>query len=191
MDGDGADAGLVSRRMAVGIRPTAKPLHEEALRLWRALGSATGVAVALGNLGDVARDQGALAEAADRLRESLEISWALRLDWMVVEDLFFLADVARRAGRLVEAARLLGAAERLRETIGHALLGMSRRWLRPVRPRPDWRSVLSSSRSPGAGGHALSGEQAVATALEVADALAGEHGTTLERADFRRDPGSF
>jgi hypothetical protein len=41
------------------------------------------------------------------------------------------------------------------------------------------------------GGHALSSEQAVATALELADALAAEHGTTLERADCRRDPGSF
>ena len=106
-----------------GDPAAAKPLHEEALRLWRAVGSATGVAVALGNLGDVARELGALAEAAERVREGLEIAWALRMDWVVVEDLVFLADVAQRAGRFPEAARLLGAAERLRETIGHALFG--------------------------------------------------------------------
>ena len=163
-----------------GDPAAAKPLHEEALQLWRAVGSATGVAVALGNLGDVARDQGALAEAAARLRESLEISWALRMDWVVVEDLVFLADVAQRAGRLSEAARLLGAAERLRETIGHALFGNV--------PMVVEASTAATRLALGAeqfavaweGGHALSGEQAVAAALEVADALAAEHGTTLD-----------
>jgi predicted ATPase/transcriptional regulator with XRE-family HTH domain len=174
-----------------GDPAAAKPLHEEALRRWRTVGSATGVAVALGNLGDVARDLGALAEAADRLREGLEIAWALRMDWVVVEDLIFLADVAQRAGRVPEAARLLGAAERLRETIGHALFGN----LPMVVEASTTAARLALGTGPFAtdweGGHALSSEQAVATALELADALAAEHGTTLERADCRRDPGSF
>ena len=126
-----------------------------------------------------------------RLRESLEISWTLRLDWMVVEDLFFLADVARRAGRLSDAARLFGAAERLRETIGHALFGNV--------PMVVEASTAATRLALGAeefavaweGGHALLGEQAVATALEVADALAAEHGDDSGSCGFRRDTGSF
>jgi predicted ATPase/transcriptional regulator with XRE-family HTH domain len=159
-----------------GDPAAAKPLHEEALRLWRAVGSATGVAVALGNLGDVARDLGALAEAADRLREGLEIAWALRMDWVVVEDLIFLADVAQRAGRFLEAARLLGAAERLRETIGHALFGNL--------PMVVETSTAATRLALGTGqfaiawegGHASASEQTVATAIDVAKALSGEHG---------------
>ena len=174
-----------------GDPAAANPLHEEALRLWRAVGSATGVAVALGNLGDVARDLGALAEAANRVRESLEIAWALRMDWVVVEDLVFLADVAQRAGRFLEAARLLGAAERLRETIGHALFGNLPMVVETSTAAT--RSALGTGQFAIAweGGHASSSEQAVATALEIADALTAEHGTTLERADCRRGRGSF
>ena len=125
------------------------------------------------------------------VRESLEIAWALRMDWVVVEDLVFLADVAQRAGRFLEAARLLGAAERLRETIGHALFGNLPMVVEASTAAT--RSALGTGQFAVAweGGHALSSEQAVATALEIADALTAEHGTTLERADCRRDRGSF
>jgi hypothetical protein len=129
--------------------------------------------MALGNLGDVARDQGNLVEAALRLRESLQISWALRIDWIVVEDLFFMADVARRAGRLLDAARLFGAAERLRESIGHALFGNLAAMVEPSISAT--RSSLGAEQFSAAWerGHALRGEQAIADALGVAAALAG------------------
>jgi predicted ATPase/transcriptional regulator with XRE-family HTH domain len=173
--------GMALTRLGVALHgggdpATAEPLHEEALQLWRALGSATGVAVALGNLGDVAREQGALAQAAERLRESLQISWTLRLDWVVVEDLVFLADVARRAGRLSEAARLFGAAERLRETIGHAIFGNVPTIVESGTAATRLALGAEQFAVAWAAGHALPGEQAVATALEIADALAAEHG---------------
>jgi predicted ATPase/DNA-binding XRE family transcriptional regulator len=154
-----------------GDPAAAKRFHEEALRLWRASKSATGMAVALGNLGDVARDLGALAEAADHLRESLQISWALRMDWVVVEDLYFLADVARRAGHFTDAASLLGAAERLRESIGHALFGNLPSVV--TTSTAAIRSVLGAKQFAVAweGGHASHGEQAVAAALEVAELM--------------------
>jgi tetratricopeptide (TPR) repeat protein len=170
--------GLALTRLGVathggGDPAAAKRLHEEALRLWRASKSATGMAVALGNLGDVARDLGALEEAAGHLRESLQISWALRMDWVVVEDLYFLADVAQRADRLIDAARLLGAAERLRETIGHALFGNVPSVV--ATSTAAIRSALGAKQFAVAweGGHALRGEQAVAAALEVAELMTG------------------
>jgi hypothetical protein len=154
-----------------GDPAAAKPLHEEALRLWRAFGSATGAAVALGNLGDVSRDQGALAEAADRLLESLEISWALRMDWVVVEDLFFLADVACRAGHLSEGARLIGAADRLRETISHAPFGNVPLVVEASTAATRLALGAEQFAEAWAGGHALLEEQAIVAALEVAEAV--------------------
>jgi tetratricopeptide (TPR) repeat protein len=156
-----------------GDPAAAKSLHEEALRLWRERGWATGVAMALGNLGDVARDQGDLKLAAERERESLQISWALRVDWLVVEALFFIADVARLAGCLSDAARVYGAAERVRESIGHALFGNLA--TTAERSIAATRSALGAEPFSAAWerGYALRGEQAVADALGVAAALAG------------------
>jgi predicted ATPase/transcriptional regulator with XRE-family HTH domain len=173
-----------------GDPAAAKPLHEEALRLWRTQGSTTGIVVALGNLGDVARDQGALAQSAAWLRESLEIGWALRMDWVVVEDLFFLADVARRAGSLAQAARLFGAAERLRETIGHALFGNVPAIVEAGTAAT--RSALGAEQFAIAwnGGHALRGDHAIAAALEVAEMIAGEHAGDPEIGAFCRDAGT-
>jgi hypothetical protein len=146
--------------------------------------------VALGNLGDVARDQGALAQSAAWLRESLEIGWALRMDWVVVEDLFFLADVARRAGSLAQAARLFGAAERLRETIGHALFGNVPAIVEAGTAAT--RSALGAEQFAIAwnGGHALRGDHAIAAALEVAEMIAGEHAGDPEIGAFCRDAGT-
>lgn len=175
---DAVWTGLALTRLGVelhggGDPAAARPLHEEALRLWRGVGFATGVAMALGNLGDVERELGELEESSACLRESLRIGGALRMDWVVTEDLYFLADVARLSGRLPDAARLFGAADRRREIIGHAPFGNI--------PGIVETSVTAIQSALGvelfaaawAEGHTMPGDQAVLTALALADAIAG------------------
>ena len=171
--------GLALTRLGVelhggGDPAAARPLHTEALHLWREVGFATGVAMALGNLGDVERELGELAESSACLRESLRIGRALCMDWVMTEDLYFLADVARRSGRLSDAALLFGAADRRRETIGHAPFGNIPEMVETGVAAIQSALGVEPFATAWAEGHTMSGDLAVSMALGIADAIAGD-----------------
>jgi predicted ATPase/DNA-binding CsgD family transcriptional regulator len=95
----------------------ARVLYEQSLALKRELGDRRGMATSLLNIGKVLRDQGEPLEAAARCRESLVQVWELGLRLDLPGCLEALAGVAALQGAPARAARLLGAAEALRETV--------------------------------------------------------------------------
>jgi tetratricopeptide (TPR) repeat protein len=158
--------GLVAR--AQGDLLSARALHEESLAIMRELGHPVGIAGSLCYLGMVATEQGDYAAARVLYRESLLIfrqlgdivgtAWALE----------GLADVVAALGSPLRAARVWGAAERLRAEVGLAL---------SPRVQPYYDRRVASARmalADDAGlerawqeGHALTLEQASDLALEV------------------------
>ncbi len=77
-----------------------------------------GLAWLLQLLADLEAAGGDYVEAAGLQRESLSLNREVQDTWGLYEDLYSLAIIARTAGRLTEAAALLGAAARLREHAG-------------------------------------------------------------------------
>jgi predicted ATPase/DNA-binding CsgD family transcriptional regulator len=92
--------------------------YEESLTLWRALGEKERVAMALHNLGPVVHRQGDYRGAAALLAESLTLSWELRNTHGSAICLVGIAGVIGGGAKPADAARLLGAADALRASIG-------------------------------------------------------------------------
>jgi len=103
---------------AQGDYPSSRKLHEEGLAIRRELRDRRGVALSLGNLADLAFAQGAFADARALGAESLVIARELGDMRQIAYLLDGLAAVDSVLGRLFRAARVWGAAERLREDIG-------------------------------------------------------------------------
>jgi predicted ATPase len=97
-------------------------LAEEALRLQRELGYTWGAAGSLFALGDLARDRGDHAPAVACYLEGLDLAWAHRDRRLIAQPLEGLAIVAAAGGQPERAVRLLGAVDRLRETLGAPLI---------------------------------------------------------------------
>jgi predicted ATPase/DNA-binding NarL/FixJ family response regulator len=150
----------------------ARALLEEGLASLRLKGYRQGIGTALHGLGATAWRQGDAAGATERLRESLALRHEMGERLGIAECLETLAAVVIGAGQpkpsARRAARQLGAAEALRETIGA-----------PVPPvaRPDHEATMQAARATmgegafaaaWAAGKALSIEQAVAEALDAA-----------------------
>ena len=116
-------AGRVSINRAVAPRaqgqyPLAAEHLEAALRLEREAGYIEGMILALGDLGNLARDQDDYARALALYREALELSRShpgTRLVTEVVEAVGIMEASVRQTER---AARLLGAAEAQRDRLG-------------------------------------------------------------------------
>ena len=145
-------------------------LLQESLALYRALGDQRGTAASLHSLGDVAREQGDYARAAALLQESLALRRQAGHKRGIARCLEGLAGVGGARGQAGRAARLYGAAAALREAIGVPL---------PPADRAVHDRGLAAARAglgeaafaiAWAAGQALPLEQAVADALEPADA---------------------
>ncbi len=104
-----------------GSPARATACYEESLVLWREVGDMWGQAVVLANLAWLVRLQGNARRAAQLEREALTIQWALGAEIEVSYGLLGAAQLALAAGQVVQAARLGGAAARLRERTGAEL----------------------------------------------------------------------
>ena len=111
---------------------TAKTAIEESLALYRALGERLQVVYALRSLSALADAEGDLVGAKDLLHEALSHAQALDDRWAIATCLEGAADLAGRVGQPVWVARLLGAAERLREGIASPWVGGERETNRSV-----------------------------------------------------------
>src|SRR5262249_53003230 len=105
----------------------ARSLCEESLAIRRELGDRLGIATSLALLGETLYLQGEAAGAESHYQESLTIRWELGDRLGITEMLEALAELACGDGQEAtdgcahggrRAARLLGAAEALREAIG-------------------------------------------------------------------------
>lgn len=90
-----------------GDLPRAVGLFQESLALRREMGDPLGVAVELGNLGDVALEQGDLDAASDYLDESLRLAREIDSKYMLLAGLLSAVKLAGRRGDLAAAVRLL------------------------------------------------------------------------------------
>jgi tetratricopeptide (TPR) repeat protein len=108
--------GILSRQR--GDYDRAGALCAEALDRFRALGSSANVGITLNHLGVIERERGEYGRAAERLRESLTIFVRGGIRHLVADNFEELAGIATATGREERAARLLGAAEALREELG-------------------------------------------------------------------------
>ncbi len=103
-----------------GDYPAAWALYEESLAISRELGNRWGIAMSLNNLGNLAYDQGDYPAARTLYDESLAIKRELGDRPGVAESLEGLASFAALADPS-RAARMWGAAEKLREDLGASL----------------------------------------------------------------------
>jgi tetratricopeptide (TPR) repeat protein len=96
----------------------AEGLYLEALHLYRDLGDASGAAFVLTHLGRLHHLRGDSAQAVALLREGYQIAWQLGEKPVLTEAIEGLAEVSCDVGEAALCARLLGAAEALREATG-------------------------------------------------------------------------
>jgi predicted ATPase/DNA-binding XRE family transcriptional regulator len=91
-------------------------LKQEALVLWRELGFTAGVGMLLGELGHLAHVQGDDARAVGLYQESLRLYRDIGWVFVIHDALLGLASIADQHDHTEYAARLCGAADRLRST---------------------------------------------------------------------------
>jgi len=144
----------------------AEPLLREALEIQRAIEETWGIGHSLLYLGRVRQSRGAYDEARQLYAEGLRLQQALEDKPLIAMSFEAIADLAQTLGGAGRAARLLGAAAQLRETMGAPL---------PLTTRSQHNRMLDSLRDrlgddvfahAMAAGRALTLDQAIAFALE-------------------------
>jgi predicted ATPase/DNA-binding CsgD family transcriptional regulator len=109
--------GGIARRQGDYARAIAR--HEESLALGRALGDKFLIVYHLRNLGADMLLHGHPRRATTHYVESLTLSWELRDMYNIESCLWGFADIAAVLGDHERCARLLGAADAVRELLGH------------------------------------------------------------------------
>ena len=149
-----------------GHYASARTLLEESIAMFRELGDRWALGVALCGLGGVALDTGDYSGGRTHYEESLRIRREIHDQWGIAWSLEGLAYVASALNAPGRAARLWGAAERLREKIGTPLQPTERR--RYERHVVAARAVIGDDRafdSAWQEGRAVALEQSIAYAL--------------------------
>jgi predicted ATPase/DNA-binding SARP family transcriptional activator len=161
--------GLGSVVLSQGEYGAARVLLEESLAICRELGNKDGIAYSLLSLGWTAHGRGEYGTARAFFAESLAVWQELGNKQGIAKDLEGLAAVAVAQAHSERAARLLGAAEGLREAMGAPLPPADRgehdRCVAAVRTALGEEGVAAV----WAEGRAMSLEAAVAHAMENAD----------------------
>lgn len=142
--------GLVARYR--GDLDEAARLHTESLALRRRIGDERGVAVSLAALADVARDRDDAGEAGRLYREALDLRRRLGTKDGVADCLLGLTALATPSDP-AQAARLVGASDALRESIGEAIAPVDRpaynriiATIRAALPRADFEAAHAAGR---------------------------------------------
>ena len=128
MKAAGDEAGMADALNNLGVLATysddwetAGDLYSQALDVFRERSDAQGIARALMNLGEVRLVEGNFEEAGRLTRESLRMFQEIGSQWDTCYLFENLAAVLHKQGRPLNAAKLLGAAEALRELLGAPL----------------------------------------------------------------------
>jgi len=142
-------------------------LNQEAARLLRERGNRGSLQYALDNLGWAALMRGNPQQAKSLHEESLELSWELRDKLVAAESLEGLACSAAR-GEEERVARLFGAAETLRESVGYRQAPRERALRQPFLDAARSRLEEATWEAALAEGRAMTFEDAITYALEGA-----------------------
>ncbi len=141
----------------------ARAMAEESVTIERRLGHALQLAGSLHTLGEIVRSQGQLEEANDLYREGLSCGPPGLLTTPLLEG---MAALAGSEGRFDRAARLYGAAQRIRESEGSPLSRQERAlYDRDVaKARADDAEMFEEAWNEG---REMSSEEAIGYALEA------------------------
>ncbi len=175
----GIMSGWVSINLAVAARSmghseSAVRHIEDALGRFKAEHLHVGTMMALGDLGDLARDRGEWSQALSLYKEALAVGRTDQARRLVIEIIESVAIVAAHAGQMDRGATLFGAAEGLRDRIGL-------RYRQP-RNRPSLEQAIGATRSGLSAesfstawdiGRNLTESQAIAHALDLSDGTPG------------------
>ncbi len=152
--------------MTQGNFEQATTFLEESLALYKEIKSPQSITWLLGALGNAALYKGDYQQAVSRYEEALALYWERGDERRIAEGLEQLANAAAVRKQPEQAARLLGAAEALRDSSGAALHPFQRadyeRCLEMLRPQLDEARLAVL----WAAGRAMTMKQAVAFALE-------------------------
>lgn len=151
----------------LGAYERAAALLEEGLELAREHGDRTGISFLLVSRGELAAEQGDHVDAARHLGESLRIYREAGNVYSVAVCMHRLALLEEARGGFEAAARLFGAAERLRESI-HSPLQPTEQALYEAAVARARATLGETFDAAWAGGRALSLDEAVSLALETA-----------------------
>ena len=149
--------------------PKARGLYEEGLADFRALDNPSGVALSLINLGNLARSERDFPSARGMFEESLALYWRLGNQAGIDDGITRLGFVAFGQDQHSRAAKLFGAAEKVREALGsHLAPNQQETYDKQV---STLREVLGEDgfASTWSGGRAMTQEQAVEYALKGMD----------------------
>jgi predicted ATPase len=162
---------LAEMALLRGDATAATTFVTEATMLQRQIGRPWGVSFSLALLAEIALDRSDLPAAVGYYCESMAIARDLGDTTFLGAGLAAIGAMAAEQGRASQAARLLGAAEALRETSGAWALITARR---PDRHAPDQvRAALGEEAfaAAWAAGRALPRDQAIAEALQTAEEM--------------------
>lgn len=136
--------------------------YETAIVRHRGAGYGWGLCEALGGLGFIRARQGHIDQATALFTECLDLAWTLREPMQLADALLGLASLGAEHGQAATSARLLRAADALRDALGA-----------PLPPRND--HVLQArliTLTAALGSERLAAERAASRAVPVADAVA-------------------
>jgi predicted ATPase len=160
--------------LAQGNHERARSLFEEAVSLARDLGESAAIAGFLHSVGDAVRASGDHKGAAVRYREGLILAQEAQDLISVTDCLTGFAGLAAESGRYEQAARLFGAVESLRESVGTPGSGYPKE--RQSLDMANIRDALGNEAESEArvAGRALPLEAAVSEALALADKVVND-----------------
>jgi tetratricopeptide (TPR) repeat protein len=165
-----------------GDEEAAQTALEEAVQTFRTVGGVSSEAEALTLLAEVVRSTGAYDQALHHHVTALQLRRDLGQPGLAHNNLVGLATIAQDVGHLEAAATLLGAEDAYRRFIGHSDPSF---WGIPIeQEKQALREQLGDARFREfwEAGKALSTEQAIAVALDLADELAGRIGSQPQHA---------
>jgi hypothetical protein len=154
-----------------GETEEAARLSAQGVALHRELGNAPGVAVKLTDDGTIAHQTGETATAAEAYAASLEIWRDLDDSWWSASPLIGVASLGCGLGRTEQAARLLGAANRLRSMTG--AMPPPHEWSRDEAAEAAVKSGLRDDvfANEFAAGRHLTTQEAITEALQITEAV--------------------
>jgi len=153
----------------------AAPYFEESLRLYRALGDGRLAAVTGLGLGTSLTATGDLERAGDLLRDSMTGLQEAADQAYLLSGLLTMAWLAAWMGQPVRAARLIGAAEALREVLGASLAPVNRDSQEQALDRIRSRLGAAELDAAIVAGRELAPDDAIDEALRVVAPEAGDH----------------
>jgi tetratricopeptide (TPR) repeat protein len=156
---------------------SARTMYDEASRELRALGDQSSLSMALGNLANIANEQGDLPAARRYLMEAIKITKELGAQRQLPMLLEQGADLAERLGDLSRAVIMRGSADAIREDAGVPIGGADQTHEESIVARLREKVGTSVFEEAWGAGRAIGLDEAVAQAQSWLESVSVPNGT--------------